>query len=165
MNEVYLLTGGNIGNRVANLQQACDLIEQRVGTTIAASSIYETAPWGITDQPAFVNQVLRIRTHLSPAEVLKQLLKIEEVMGRTRALRYGPRIIDIDILLYNDIVVQAPDLIIPHPEMANRRFVMVPLNEIAPGVVHPVYHKTVQQLLAACEDQLSVYPLAPADNN
>ena len=161
MNDVYLLTGGNIGNRVANLQHASHLIEQFAGAIIAKSSLYETAPWGITDQPAFLNQVVKCHTLLSARQLLNQIFAAEEMMGRKRALRYGPRIIDIDILLYNNQVIAEADLSIPHPEMANRRFVLAPLNEIAPHLIHPVLNKPVHVLLKECNDQLAVYPYNP----
>ncbi|HTM93959.1 MAG TPA: 2-amino-4-hydroxy-6-hydroxymethyldihydropteridine diphosphokinase [Flavisolibacter sp.] len=156
MNEVYLLTGGNIGNRLAYLSKAKEEIEKRCGSILKESSVYETAAWGKEDQGAFLNQVLKIGTSLHPEEVLKTILEIEERLGRKRQLKYGPRIIDIDILFFNDDIINQHDLKIPHPQMQNRRFVLVPLNEIAPNKVHPSLHKTIAQLLAECPDPLAV---------
>jgi 2-amino-4-hydroxy-6-hydroxymethyldihydropteridine diphosphokinase len=121
-----------------------------------ASSIYETAAWGKNDQPAFLNQVLEIETALSPPQLLKTILAIEENIGRVRQEKYGPRIIDIDILLFNDEVLHLPMLKIPHPQLQNRRFVLVPLAEIAPDLIHPVFKKTIAELLAICPDKLEV---------
>jgi 2-amino-4-hydroxy-6-hydroxymethyldihydropteridine diphosphokinase len=156
MNEVYLLTGGNIGNRLEYLSKAKEQIEKRCGSILKASSVYETAAWGKEDQGAFLNQVLKVETNLHPEEVLKTILQIEEYLGRKRELKYGPRTIDIDILFFNDKIINRRALKIPHPQMQNRRFVLVPLNEIASGKVHPTLHKTISQLLAECPDPLAV---------
>jgi 2-amino-4-hydroxy-6-hydroxymethyldihydropteridine diphosphokinase len=156
MNEVYLLTGGNTGNRLEYLSKAKEQIEKRCGSILKASSVYETAAWGKEDQGAFLNQVLKVETNLHPEEVLKTILQIEEYLGRKRELKYGPRTIDIDILFFNDKIINRRALKIPHPQMQNRRFVLVPLNEIAPGKVHPTLHKTISQLLAECPDPLAV---------
>lgn len=156
MNEAFLLTGGNIEDRNKFLSQARTEIEKYCGKIIRASSIYETAAWGKEDQEAFLNQVLKIETILSSGELLQTILKIEEDLGRKRGLKYGPRIIDIDILFFNEEVIDLQGLKIPHPQMQNRRFVLVPLNEIAPQKIHPVYKKTVSQLLAECPDPLAV---------
>src|SRR4051812_32190165 len=139
MNEIYLLTGGNIGDRLHNLQKASDLLEETVGRPVKKSAVYETAAWGMTDQPAFLNQVLVLHVDLNPKELLHQILSVEQEMGRKRLEKMGPRVIDIDILFFGTQVVQTPDLIVPHPRIAQRRFVLVPLNEIAPGFRHPVF--------------------------
>jgi len=157
MNSVYLLTGGNLGNRMEHLEQAMLQIGEWVGAIIQASPIFETASWGFTSQPPFLNQVMLVHTTLGAADVLKEILKIEADMGRARAEKMGPRLIDIDILFYNDVVTQDPHLVIPHPHIAQRRFVLTPLSVIAPQLVHPVYHKTIEQLLAECADELPVY--------
>jgi 2-amino-4-hydroxy-6-hydroxymethyldihydropteridine diphosphokinase len=141
MNKAYLLTGGNLGNRLDNLYKAADYIEQYCGKIVRKSSVYETAAWGLEDQPDFYNQALLINTMLSAQELIRQLLIIENKMGRRREVKMGPRTIDIDILFYNDAVINAPDLIIPHPRMQDRRFVLMPFSEIAPNFIHPVFHK------------------------
>lgn len=159
MNKAYLLTGGNLGNRLQNLQNAATLIEKNIGKIEQASSVYETAAWGFTEQPAFLNQVLYVSTLLSASELIKNLLRIESAMGRERNIKMGPRIIDIDILFFNHDIINEPDLEIPHPRLHLRKFVLTPLAEIAPGYLHPVLHKTVLQLLAECEDRLDVHKI------
>ncbi|HKO79601.1 MAG TPA: 2-amino-4-hydroxy-6-hydroxymethyldihydropteridine diphosphokinase [Chitinophagaceae bacterium] len=156
MNKAYLLTGGNMGNRQENLAAAYNYIDQQCGKVIKASSLYETAAWGKNDQPSFLNQVLEIQTDLTPRQLLKKILDIERQIGRIREEKYGPRIIDIDILLFNDEIHNYTSLKIPHPELQNRRFVLVPLAEIAPAVIHPVFKKTIAELLAICPDKLEV---------
>ncbi|HEY0355946.1 MAG TPA: 2-amino-4-hydroxy-6-hydroxymethyldihydropteridine diphosphokinase [Flavisolibacter sp.] len=156
MNEVYLLTGGNMGDREAFLEKAAKAIEEKCGTVLTRSSIYETAAWGKQDQEPFLNQVLKIRTGLEPRQLLKTLLRIEEKLGRKREIKYGPRLIDIDILFFGAEIICEHHLVIPHPEMQNRRFVLEPLAEIAPGIIHPVMNKTIQRLLAECTDPLAV---------
>jgi 2-amino-4-hydroxy-6-hydroxymethyldihydropteridine diphosphokinase len=156
MNEAYLLTGGNIGNRLEYLSKAKEEIRKRCGNVLQESSIYETAAWGMEEQEAFLNQVLKIETSLNPEHLLKSILQIEEELGRKRNLKYGPRTIDIDILFFNDEVVDQQGLKIPHSQIQNRRFVLVPLNEIAPNKIHPAYQKSVSQLLDECPDLLEV---------
>lgn len=156
MNTAYLLTGGNMGKREENLALAREAIQAYCGEIKAVSSLYETAAWGKTDQPSFLNQALQIETTLSPRQLLKQILKTEEQIGRKRKEKYGPRIIDIDILFFNQQVFDSPSLKIPHPQIQNRRFVLTPLVEIAPGLIHPVLKKTISELLSATEDQLEV---------
>jgi 2-amino-4-hydroxy-6-hydroxymethyldihydropteridine diphosphokinase len=156
MNEVYLSTGGNIGDRLNYLYAAKAEISKRCGRIIEESSVYETAAWGKEDQEAFLNQVLKIETALVPGELLKTILEIEATLGRRRELKFGPRIIDIDILFFNDEVISLSGLKIPHPELQNRKFVLVPLEEMAAGKVHPVLKKNVSQLLTECTDPLSV---------
>ncbi len=156
MNKAYLLTGGNEGDRYLNMQQARTNIELICGRLLQVSSLYETAPWGKTDQPDFLNQVLLIETKWSPRELLKAILHLEEKGGRIRTVKNAPRTIDIDILFYGQMVIEEPGLSIPHPRIADRRFVLEPLNEISPGYEHPVLHKTIHQLLLECTDQLAV---------
>lgn len=156
MNEVYLLTGGNMGNRLVNLQQASRKIKKQAGIVLKKSEVYETAAWGLTDQNPFLNQVLLVSTSLPPEELLQTLLRIEQELGRKRILKMGPRIIDIDILFYNNEIIATPGLTVPHPQIANRRFVLTPLNEIAPGFVHPGLQKTIKELLEICPDKLEV---------
>lgn len=159
MTEVYLSTGGNIGNRLNYLSKAKKEIQKRCGRILQQSSIYETGAWGMENQKSFLNQVLKIETMLEPEQILKSILQIEKELGRKRQLKYGPRTIDIDILFFNDEVINLQGLKIPHPQMQNRRFVLVPLNEIAPDKIHPVFKKNLSQLLAECADPLTVNKL------
>ncbi len=156
MNKVFLLIGGNMGNRLQNLHQAVSLLSAACGPVIQQSAVYETAAWGKTDQAAFMNQALLLTTSLSARELITTILSVEEKMGRRRLERFGPRLIDIDIIFYNDDIIDEPNLTVPHPELQNRRFVLEPLNEIAPSFVHPVLHKTVAELLLECKDELEV---------
>jgi 2-amino-4-hydroxy-6-hydroxymethyldihydropteridine diphosphokinase len=163
MNKAFLLSGGNIGDRKLNLRKAADLIRQNCGTITGLSSIYETAAWGIEEQPAFYNQTIEINTELSPEILMQKLLFIEEKMGRKRLEKNGPRIIDIDILLMNDLVINAESLVIPHPRLAERRFALVPLAEIAPDLIHPVTKKTITEMLNDCKDVLDVHKISSND--
>ncbi|HXL54670.1 MAG TPA: 2-amino-4-hydroxy-6-hydroxymethyldihydropteridine diphosphokinase [Chitinophagaceae bacterium] len=163
MNKAYLLTGGNLGNRLNNLTKARKLIEQYCGKIVQRSSVYETAAWGFEDQPDFYNEALEIATDLSAAQLMQKLLTIEERMGRKREIKMGPRIIDIDILLFNDDIIHQPHLTIPHEHLHERKFALMPLAEIAPNIIHPVLHKTIQQLLLECSDKLDVHKIE--DNN
>ncbi|MBK8139992.1 MAG: 2-amino-4-hydroxy-6-hydroxymethyldihydropteridine diphosphokinase [Chitinophagaceae bacterium] len=156
MNTAYLLTGGNLGERVHNLATARELIAEQIGNIIAASSLYETAAWGNTDQPAFLNQAIMIETPLNARQLIRRILKIEKKMGRVREEKYGPRLIDIDILLFNNEKHNYQFLKLPHPEMQNRRFALLPLAEIAPEIIHPVLKKTIAELLLECKDELEV---------
>lgn len=155
-NRAYLLIGGNLGDRVAYLNQAKSLLSLRSGRISAVSGIYETAAWGITDQEAFLNQAILLETALNASELMQTLLHAENEIGRIRTEKYGPRIIDIDILLFNDEIIHQPDLKIPHPELANRRFALEPLNELAPSFIHPVLKKSIGELLKICPDTLPV---------
>jgi len=159
MNTVFLLTGGNLGDRLKNLQQAVDFIAKDCGTIGKTSAIYQTAAWGFTSQPDFYNQAIELHTLLGADDLMQALLNIEHKMGRTRSTKMGPRTIDIDILLMNDMVYLSPLVTIPHPRMAERRFVLMPLTEIAAHIIHPVLHKTIHELLIACKDELPVYKI------
>jgi 2-amino-4-hydroxy-6-hydroxymethyldihydropteridine diphosphokinase len=143
----YLSLGSNLGNREQNLEEAVRRAST-LGRVVAVSSFYETEPVEVTDQPWFLNCVLALETTAEPAQLMRELLRIEHEMGRQRLVKKGPRSIDIDILLFGDAVVNTPDLTIPHPEMTRRRFVLEPLAEIAPDLLHPVSQKTVTLLLA-----------------
>ncbi|SRR6266487_89456 len=156
MNKAFLLLGSNLGNRKINFEAARNVIEQQCGAIIQLSSLYETAAWGKTDQPLFLNQAIEIETEYSAKQLMEQLLKIEKMMGRERNEKYGPRIIDIDILLFNDEQYDLPFLKIPHPEMQNRRFALTPLAEIAGNVQHPGFKRSIFQLLKECPDKLAV---------
>jgi len=161
MNKVFLITGGNIGNRKKNLETAATLIEKHIGKIIKSSKIYETDAWGIKNQPTFYNQVLIVESKFPAQKVIQKILKIEEEMGRVRTIKNAARIIDIDILFFNDATVNEQNLIIPHQEIANRRFVLIPLNELVPEMVHPVLKKSIRELLSICKDPLQVAPLQP----
>ena len=156
MNTAYLLIGGNLGDRAAYLEQAIKQIEALCGRITHTSSIYETAAWGNTNQPAFYNQAIQLTTSLPPETLLAQLLAIEIKMGRVRTQKYGPRTIDLDILMIGDKVLDTNTLTIPHPQLHNRRFALLPLAEIAPSLHHPIFDKTVSELLINCPDTLDV---------
>jgi len=156
MNIAHLLTGGNLGDRKENLLKAIALINEQCGPLIRSSSVYETEAWGKTDQPSFLNQALEISTSLNARQLMRKILKIEKEMGRVRKEKLGPRIIDIDILLYENEIHDLRFLKIPHPEMQNRRFVLVPLAEIDSSLLHPVLKKTIAELLEECPDNLQV---------
>lgn len=156
MNISYLLIGGNQGERAAQLALAKENIAAQAGTLLRVSSLYETAAWGKTDQANFLNQALELRTSLQASALIDVLLEIEEQMGRRRLERYGSRIIDIDILFFNDAIIRLPNLVIPHPEIQNRRFALTPMAEIAPLLIHPVLGRNIQELLEACTDPLAV---------
>ena len=145
----YLALGTNIGNKRRNMITAAALLAERVGDVLALSSFYETEPWGFQSENTFLNAALQLETSLSPLELLKATQEIEIEMGRTQKSNgaYHDRIIDIDILLYDDLVMQTPELTLPHPLMHERLFVMEPLAEIAPNVIHPVFKKPVISLL------------------
>lgn len=160
MNIAYLLIGGNLGNRSANLKKAILLIDQTCGKIIQTSAIYETAAWGLTNQPSFFNQAIKLQTNLAPELLMEQLLCIEKKMGRVRSIKLGPRIIDLDMLFYNQIIFNTDLLVLPHPAIAERRFALLPLAEIASGFLHPVHQKTIEDLLIECPDQLDVQKLS-----
>jgi len=133
---VYLGLGTNLGDRSANLKAGVDSISS-IATMITCSSVYQTAPWGFTDQPDFYNQVIKIQSELPPLELLTKCKASEQAIGRQPSFRYGPRLIDIDILLYGELTLETPGLTIPHPRLIERAFMLVPLLEITPDLVHP----------------------------
>ncbi len=159
IHKTFLLLGSNLGDRAEILLKAQKEISLSVGTVVNESSIYETGAWGIEDQPAFLNQVVVVKTKLNPHQLLTVINNIEQELGRIRHQKWGERLIDIDILYYNNKVINTPNLIIPHPEIANRRFTLVPLVEIAPDFMHPVLGRNQKELLSSCEDELEVKKL------
>jgi 2-amino-4-hydroxy-6-hydroxymethyldihydropteridine diphosphokinase len=152
MHIVYLILGSNLGDRNAILGKAVSLINSKIGEVILKSKIYETAPWGGVEQPAYLNQVLMVKTTLSPEIILKDVLEIEKDLGRERVVKWGARSLDIDILFYDDIIINTDDLKIPHPFIHQRKFVLVPLVEIAPNFVHPLFKTTSEDLLNKLSD-------------
>ncbi len=144
---IFLALGSNLGNRPANLQNAIQSLPPEV-EVIRQSLVYETPPWGYQEQPAFLNMVIEVQTDLPPVDLLVYLKGLEVQMGRLPTIQYGPRLIDIDILLYADLVFSSPNLDIPHPRMSERAFVLVPLNELAPNLRHPQTGMSVSEMLA-----------------
>jgi len=156
MERVYLATGSNIGDKSAHLTKALELIEAYVGDLVQVSGVYRTAAWGIEDQPEFLNQAMAVDCNLEPEPLLLAVMEIERQMGRERRIRWGERLIDIDILFYGNLVSQSQRLTIPHPFIQERNFVLQPLLEIAPDFCHPVLEKSIRELAAACPDPLKV---------
>ena len=156
MNKTYLLLGSNMGNSRLQLLKAIKNIGQQIGKITRQSNLYSTAAWGNTNQPDFLNQVIVVETKLTAAATIATILTIEEKMGRVRTTKNAPRIIDIDILFFNKEIINEKKLTVPHPQIENRRFVLIPLNELSPGFKHPVSHKTMHQLLQDCTDPLDV---------
>ena len=156
MNTVYLGLGTNLKNREIQLEKARFLIHERIGIIEAMSSVYETEPWGYSDQPAFLNQVILIRTSMIPTEILKLTKSIENLLGKNTPFPNGPRTIDIDILFFNDHIIRDVDLSVPHPKIEERNFVLIPLLEIAADHTHPVHGKSISQLHHECIDTSEV---------
>jgi 2-amino-4-hydroxy-6-hydroxymethyldihydropteridine diphosphokinase len=156
LNTAYLLLGSNLKNPEQQLSSARNLIAAEIGEIIDTSSLYATAAWGNTNQPDFLNQVIVINTDISAETLMETILKIEENMGRIRTQKNAPREIDIDIIFFNHDIINLPELIIPHPLLQERKFVLIPLNEIAPDFKHPILLKTAQELLEICTDSLDV---------
>ncbi|MEM1137517.1 MAG: 2-amino-4-hydroxy-6-hydroxymethyldihydropteridine diphosphokinase [Bacteroidota bacterium] len=157
MNNAYLLLGANLGNRSITLKKAQAFIAESIGKIKLISSVYETKAWGVTEQPDFLNLVLMVETNLSPNKLLESLQKIEFLLGRKRKEKWHARTIDIDILFYNDLVINLQDLKIPHPAITERKFTLAPLAEICPDLEHPLYQKNITQLLYLCKDELEVW--------
>jgi len=157
MTGIYLLLGTNLGNRFANLQRAKEILTSHVIIVKRESKIYETAAWGVSEQPSFLNQVIEVDTGKSPERTLKICQMIEDQMGRIRTEKWGARLIDIDILYFNSHEYSTEQLTIPHPEIPNRRFTLIPMAELAPNMIHPSLNKTQEELLVACQDSLEVH--------
>jgi len=147
---VYLALGSNLENRAANLKEAIASLSPQMQVK-AKSHVYETPPWGHTDQPMFLNQALKVNTYLEPELLLKHLKRLETALGRKETFQYGPRLIDIDILFYDELVMDTPPLVLPHPRLHERGFVLLPMMDIAPDLVHPVMKKSIRELVEVCD--------------
>jgi len=162
LHTVFILLGTNLGDRLTTLQHAREAISEAVGPVLLQSSLYEMAAWGITDQPSYLNQVLKVLTPFSPEEVLQSTQAIELRLGRVRREKWGSRVIDIDLLYFDSISLATDRLTLPHPFLHQRRFPLVPLAEVAPELIHPLLQKTSRQLLEECRDTGSVQRLTSA---
>lgn len=159
MNKAVILLGSNIGDRAKMLQDAIVLISENLIVIENSSGIYETAPWGLENQPSFLNQIIIVKTMLAAPSLLNQLLKIELQLGRVRNEKWEQRCIDLDILFYNDEIINCEGLKIPHPHLHERRFTLIPLNEILPAYIHPQLKKSIADLLNECSDKKNVLRL------
>lgn len=157
MEKVLLHLGSNVGDRLALLQKGIDLLNKHVGQVIDVSNIYETEPWGLKDQSNFLNLALSIKTLLNPSDLLAAVKNIEVETGRVKEAHWGPRVLDIDILLYSNDIVSKSDLKIPHQEIQNRNFVLIPLMEIAGETIHPILNKSIEDLYAESKDSCEVW--------
>ncbi len=157
MSNVYILLGSNLGDQLSNLQEACSFLKAKSIKVIACSPIYRTKAWGNVNQDDFLNVILNVETKLDANQLLTELLAIEILMGRVRGqLQWMPRLIDIDILYFNDEIIQLPNLKIPHPYIAERRFTLIPLNDLAPNFIHPKLNLSNNTLLQQCVDKSEV---------
>lgn len=156
MEGIFLLLGSNLGNRAEVLDRAIEALKTNNVQLVNRSSVYETAAWGKTDQQAFLNQVVEVKTRYNPAELLSIILNIEYELGRVREVKWGERLIDIDILYFNDLVIKDEELEIPHPGIPARRFTLIPLVEICPQFIHPIKQINQKELLDNCQDDLAV---------
>lgn len=152
----HLGLGTNLGDRSANLNIAVELISERIGEVLNVSCVYKTAAWGVTNQPDFYNQVIEVKTNLFPWELMKSLLDIEQIMGRVRIEKWHERLIDIDILFFENVILFSDDLKIPHPYLKERMFVLKPLQDLGTVFLHPVFQKTVTQLIQECNDSTAI---------
>jgi 2-amino-4-hydroxy-6-hydroxymethyldihydropteridine diphosphokinase len=159
MNKLYLLLGSNQQQPQKQLQLAQKNITKKIGQVLRQSPVYQTAAWGNTNQPDFLNQVIIVNTALAAVQTMQTILNIEQYMGRIRTKKNAPRIIDIDILFFNKAIINEKDLIVPHPQLQNRKFVLIPLNQLSPNFKHPVLQKTIHQLLRICPDKLTVHKI------
>jgi 2-amino-4-hydroxy-6-hydroxymethyldihydropteridine diphosphokinase len=157
--QVTILLGSNLGNRQLNIDNACFLIEERIGILLSSSSLYQTKAWGVQEQPDFYNKVIICQTELLPEETLQECLSIEKTMGRVRNEKWSSRTLDIDILYFDREILAKKHLKIPHPFLHERRFTLVPLCELMADFVHPVLNMTNRMLLEKCSDELDVVPI------
>jgi len=146
---VYISLGSNLGNRSHNLKEAIASLRPQMDVK-AKSKVYETPPWGYTEQDKFLNQVIKVKTYVEPESLLKHLKRLEVALGRQPTFHYGPRLIDLDILFFDNLILNTPSLTLPHPHLHERSFVLVPMMDIAPDLVHPLKNKSIRELLALC---------------
>ena len=146
LHTAHIALGSNLGDKEANLRRALELLDERGVEVVKVSTFICTEPYGVTDQPQFLNAVCQVRTSLEPLALLHTLLGIEQEMGRVRLRHWGERNIDLELLLYEDVIMDTPELKLPHPDMQNRDFVLLPLAEIASEFIHPVLHKSIDEL-------------------
>jgi 2-amino-4-hydroxy-6-hydroxymethyldihydropteridine diphosphokinase len=156
---IFLSLGSNLGDKRQHLARATELINYLIGSVEQTSPLYLTEAWGLTSQEDFINQVIKIRSALTPKEILNCIHQIEASMGRVRKEKWEPRIIDIDILYFDDQCINSPELVIPHPLLQERKFVLVPLTDLSPTFVHPLLHQTNEQLLLDCTDDSEIHLL------
>lgn len=156
INKVYILLGANLGDPIKQIKDACSLLSKKIGRIIASSSLYKSEAWGLEDQPIFFNQVIIIETSLNPIDCLRKCQEIELQLGRIRKEKWGARVIDIDILYFNNEIIESEDLSVPHPFIAQRNFTLFPLNEVDSNYIHPILKKSNSQLLKESEDKLCV---------
>jgi 2-amino-4-hydroxy-6-hydroxymethyldihydropteridine diphosphokinase len=156
VNNAYLHLGSNEGNRIEMLEKAIVLIEKKIGKVKMKSSLYETEAWGLKDQPDFINQAIQISTPESAHATLNFCKEIETQLGGVKKEKWGPRSIDIDLLFFNDEVIDKEHIKIPHPQIENRNFVLIPLMEIAGDFVHPILKKSIEEIFDECEDECEV---------
>jgi 2-amino-4-hydroxy-6-hydroxymethyldihydropteridine diphosphokinase len=156
MHKAYILLGSNMDRRMNFITKAKQQIALQAGSIVKESSVYQTAAWGNTKQQDFLNQIIILTTKQLPDELMQTLLNIETGLGRVRTQKFGPRTIDLDLLFYNDLIHHSPIVTLPHPAIQDRKFVLVPLVELSPRKIHPVYKQTVTQLLKDCTDKLAV---------
>ena len=157
MNTLFLQLGSNLGDREQLIKDAMNLINEKIGKVVSSSKIYESDPWRVDGQKNYLNQILEVHSSLSAEDSLKVLQDIENELGRVRLEKWGERLIDIDIIFFNNDIIETPELCIPHKHMHERNFVLVPMNEIAPNFVHSKYNKTVSELLHATKDIEKVF--------
>lgn len=156
MNVAFLGLGGNMGDRLENLRATIDLVKQHCGEVLKISGVYETEAWGSDSKNSYLNQVVKINTHLTLTELLENMMTIEQKLGRVRKDQNSDRTADLDILFYNDLILHTQEIQVPHPRLHLRKFVLIPLAEIEPLLVHPELKKTVKELLEDCKDTLKV---------